>query len=327
MRKIPSYIITGFLGSGKTTILQKILDYCRKKSLKPAIVLNEIGDINVEQGLFQDNQVLEMLNGCICCSIQGDFTRELHSFLLSLDEKDVPDVIFIEGTGIANPLEIVDGLTDPLLIECIDLFSIVNIIDASKYLEYQSIFSSSKEVRSVLKAQVTTSSFIIVNKVDLVTEKVKEKVLKKVTSQKRGETPLVEASYGEVDINQLLEQRFVINRKGEDTCGCSSDHSCDEHIGHHHNHSFQAVKIEVPKPVERIKLEKWLKQLPETIIRGKGIIQLTETVGSFQFQFASKQLHLNRVKELPKIDPCLILIGVDINSSEIRQSFHQEFIK
>jgi len=166
-KSVPAYIITGFLGSGKTTVLQNILTYCKEKNLKPAIVLNEIGETNVEVDLFVEDNVLEMLNGCICCSIQADFTSELQSFLTSLTSSERPDILLIEGTGVANPLEIVDALTDPQLIDMVDLHSIINLIDASKYLEYQSIFSSSKEIRTVLRSQITTSSFIILNKLFL----------------------------------------------------------------------------------------------------------------------------------------------------------------
>ncbi|QOY35972.1 CobW family GTP-binding protein [Anaerobacillus isosaccharinicus] len=326
-KRVPAYIITGFLGSGKTTVLQNLLTYCKKNNLKPAIVLNEIGETNVEQDLFHNDQVLEMLNGCICCSIQGDFTQELHSFLTSLNEEDVPDFLFIEGTGVANPLEIVDALTDPLLIDDVDLYSIINLIDGSKYLEYHSIFSSSKEVRTVLKSQVTTSSFIILNKVDLITEKMLQKVRKKMTDLKMDDTPIVETSYGDVDIQLLLERKIRTRRTGisKGKCGCTSGHHCEDHSHQDLNHSFQAIKINVANPIDRIQFENWLKRFPDTMVRGKGIVQLTETVGMFQFQYASKQLKLNRMKEATKLDPCIILIGVDLKSKEIEASFNKTF--
>lgn len=322
-KRVPAYIITGFLGSGKTTVLQKLLTYCKDNNLKPAIVLNEIGETNVEQHLFAEDHILEMLNGCICCSIQGDFTKELHSFLASLSEEEFPDLLFIEGTGIANPIEIVDALIDPILIDVVELYSIINLIDGSKYLEYQSIFSSSKEVRNVLKSQVSASSFIILNKIDLMSEKISEKVRKKIIDLKKNSTPIVETTYGGVDIPQILARRISTWRTDDlklGKCGCTAEHQCTDH---NHNHTFQAIKIEVEKPIDRIRLEKWLSELPETIIRGKGIIQLTETIGLFQFQFASKQLKLNRLKESITVDPCIILIGVHFDRKEIETSFYE----
>jgi G3E family GTPase len=326
-KRVPAYIITGFLGSGKTTVLQNLLSYCKQKKIKPAIVLNEIGETNVEQDLFRDDHVLEMLNGCICCSIQGDFTKELYSFLTQLSEDEVPDLLLIEGTGIANPLEIVEALTDPLLIDALDLYSVINVVDGSKYLEYQSIFSSSKEVRTILKSQVTTSSYIILNKVDLINEKSSKKVRKKIEELKRDDTPLVEASYADVDIEQVLERRVKIERTTpikQGKCGCTAEHHCEDH-SHDDNHSFQAIKIDVNNDIDRIRLDQWLQQLPETIIRGKGIVKLTESTGLFQFQYASKQLKMTRIKEASTLEPCLILIGIDLNSKAIRESFDKTF--
>ncbi|MDM5284988.1 GTP-binding protein [Peribacillus frigoritolerans] len=98
MKKIPIYIISGFLGSGKTTLLTHILEYYKTKNIKPAIVLNELGKVNVELHLFGDEHVFELLNGCICCTIQ-DVLRTTLTTLLDSHVKKPIDVLFIEGTG------------------------------------------------------------------------------------------------------------------------------------------------------------------------------------------------------------------------------------
>lgn len=327
LKRVPAYIITGFLGSGKTTVLLHLLNYCKEKSLKPAIVLNEIGDTNVEKNLFNDENMLEMLNGCICCSIQEDFTKELHSFLESLNKAEKPDLLIIEGTGIANPLEIVDALTHPLLIDAVELYSVINLIDASKYLEYRSIFSSSKEVRDVLKSQIETSTLILLNKVDLINDKMIKKVNRKVEEGKRNDTPILTTSYGQVEPELLLKKRIDIYRSTDKEslkCGCSSNHTCSTHEKEN-NHSFQAIKIELKNSIDRLELEAWLKQLPKTIVRSKGIVTLTETVGLFQFQYASNQLHLNRIKTEKAISPCIILIGINMDRNQIETSFWERF--
>ncbi|MCD8502549.1 MAG: GTP-binding protein [Bacillaceae bacterium] len=124
-------------------------------------------------------------------------------------------------------------------------------------------------------------------------------------------------------MEQLLERRVGIYRtepeKGK-ACGCSSYHQ-DDSCDNHHHHTFQAIKIELDKPINRPIFEKWLKQLPPTIVRGKGIVQLDETVGYFQFQFASGELKLQRLKDKPTVDPCLILIGVGMNTQGLLASF------
>ena len=163
----------------------------------------------------------------------------------------------------------------------------------------------------------------IFNKIDLISEKQLSKVRKKIESLT--EESIIETSYGELDINQLLQRRIHISRSKEPvegSCGCSNDHHCSEH-SHVHLHSFKAMKIDVTKPVNRIQLEKWLKSLPETIVRGKGILQFTETVGKFQFQYASNQLQFQRLKETT-IEPCIILIGTGLDINRIEQSFIEQ---
>ncbi len=327
-KRVPAYIITGFLGSGKTTVLQKMLSYCKQNDLKAAIVVNEVGETNVEQDLFADEHVLELLNGCICCSIQTDFTKELHSFITSLGEEEYPDLLFIESTGIANPLEIIDTLTDPQLIECLDLYSVINIVDGSKFIEYQSIFSSSKEVRAVFESQITSSSIIMINKSDLIDQKIVEKVRKNLAEFKREDAPVIETSYGEMNVEHLLERRISIHRTSlalhkAGNCSCKDEHTCTiaDH-DHHHNHSFKAIKIDVTGPIDRITFEKWLQKLPNTLVRGKGIVRLTETIGLFQFQYSSNQLQFTRLKAT-NMDLCVILIGIQLNVMQIENSFYE----
>lgn len=175
MKKIPVYTISGFLGSGKTTLLVKMADELKNRGQKVGIILNELGDENVEKHLFKDQQVHELLNGCICCTIQDDLVTTLKAFKA---EQSV-DVLLIEGTGVANPLEIKDVLLSPALFDDYELLSMIGIVDASHYLDYQSMFSSSKEIRSLLKEQIISSDLLILNKIDLARDKDLEKVKKK----------------------------------------------------------------------------------------------------------------------------------------------------
>src|SRR5258706_12772100 len=106
--RIPVHLISGFLGSGKTTLLQNLLNYCLTQGIKPAVLMNEYGEVNIDGELLrgQGNTVREMTNGCICCTIGGT---------LGLALQDVaarkPDVIFIEATGLADPVELIDQAT------------------------------------------------------------------------------------------------------------------------------------------------------------------------------------------------------------------------
>jgi G3E family GTPase len=110
--------------------------------------------------------MVELLNGCICCSIQDDLKQTLDQFV-----KNPVDTLLIEGTGVANPNEIIEAIANPSYIDQFELRSIISLVDASNYLDYQSIFSSSKEIRTLLKEQLTCATLIILNKTDLISEK------------------------------------------------------------------------------------------------------------------------------------------------------------
>src|SRR6476620_1774345 len=127
MKKIPVYIISGFLGSGKTTVLLDMIKECERNHKRPGIILNELGEVNVESYLFKNQHVKELLNGCICCTIQDDLKETLNDFIEEIKRNNI-DVLFIEGTGVANPLEIEEALISP---EFLDYFEL-NKIDLVK---------------------------------------------------------------------------------------------------------------------------------------------------------------------------------------------------
>ncbi|MGG1574646.1 CobW family GTP-binding protein [Fictibacillus sp. NRS-1165] len=322
-QKIPTYILSGFLGSGKTTVLLKMLSDFKKRGLKPGIVLNELGQVNVEGHMFKGEKLLEMLDGCICCTIQDDLREELQFFL---QEENAVDVLLIEGTGVANPKEILEALTDPRLLDGFETQSIISLADASKFLEYQSIFSSSREIREMLNEQMTSATLILLNKMDLVNEKTKEKIYKKLSKLLKADVEIIETVYGEVELEELLKKRMstiaVSLGDGMEEAG----HSHHNHEHHHHEHPFKAFKIEDFPAVERIRFEKWLKKLPGSVLRGKGMVSLASLSGLYQFQFASKELEIERMED-PTCRTCLILIGYNMPIEEIRTSFQQEVLQ
>ncbi|SDN00994.1 GTPase, G3E family [Fictibacillus solisalsi] len=322
-KKIPTYILSGFLGSGKTTVLLKMLADFKTRSLKPGIVLNELGQVNVEGHLFKGEKMLEMLDGCICCTIQDDLREELQFFL---QEENQVDVLLIEGTGVANPKEILEALTDPRLHNGFETQSVISLADASKFLEYQSIFSSSREIREMLNEQMSSATLILLNKMDLIQEKSKDKIYKKLRKLVKGDVEIMETVYGNIPLDKLLKQRMstvsVSLRKQEEYY----PHTHEHHTDHHHEHPFKAVKIEDIPPVERIRFEKWLKKLPESVLRAKGMVQLASPSGLYQFQFASKEVEMERMED-QECSTCLILIGYNMPVDDLQTSFQKEVLQ
>ena len=313
-KKIPVYVISGFLGSGKTTVLLHMLDHFKKQNKKPAVILNELGDENVEGHLFKDHKMVELLNGCICCTIQDD----LKTTIKELNREEI-DVLLIEGTGVANPLEIKDAILDPIFIDTYELYSMISIVDASHYLEYQSFFTSSKDIRELLKEQVVSASFLIINKIDLVTKGQLQKVEKKVISELKKEVPIFQTSHGEAPIDLLLERRIFVEE--------ITDVKVHKH--HHHHHHIEAIKLPVEEKISRAALESGLKSLSKHVIRAKGIIRLEgKEEELYEFQYAANQLKINLLNhKVGKIQECIILIGSKIPKEKVEKVFLGEIIK
>ncbi|WP_078379294.1 CobW family GTP-binding protein [Sutcliffiella halmapala] len=318
-KKVPVYVISGFLGSGKTTILLHMINYFKNNGKKPGIILNELGDENVENHLFEGQKVVELLNGCICCTIQEDLKSTL-----DLYKNEEMDVLLIEGTGVANPLEIKDVLLDPLYMDYYDLQTMISLVDASHYLEYQSFFNSSKEIRALLKEQVTSANLLVLNKIDLVSEKQLNKVETKLADELEDHIPIYRTSYGEVPLELLLEKRVHIrelHHSKEETSGSEHGHH------HHHHHHIEATKVKMEQPVNREELERQLKKLSRHVVRAKGIIRLDESPGFFEFQYAGNSLVLNELtSKIDKITPSIILIGNKLEEDKI-EKFYQALVE
>jgi G3E family GTPase len=323
--KIPVYIISGFLGSGKTTVLKKLVEYTRQQNKTVGLILNELGDVNVENYMFKQEQMVELLNGCICCSIQDDLKETLQQFI------DNPvDLLLIEGTGVANPNEIVDTLVSTSYLYHFELKSIISLVDASNFLDYQSIFSSSKEIRQLLKEQITSASLLIVNKTDLISTKQLQKVEASIHKNITNETPMISTSYGEVSIEELLKPRIKMITSSEsesESCSCSSnDHTGGwEHQTHSNHANIKAIKLENLPELDRKQLQKWLKGLPGEIIRGKGIVQIHDEVGLTSFQYAAGRISFEKLAESNMQGTVMILIGNNINKDEIIRYYEKGF--
>ncbi|PWA08168.1 hypothetical protein DCC39_15395 [Pueribacillus theae] len=316
-KKISVYIISGFLGSGKTTVLLKMIEELQKKKLKPGIILNELGDTNVESHLFKKEKVFELLNGCICCTIQDDLKETMQQFLIE-NEKEPVDVLLIEGTGVANPLEIKEVLLSIPFIDYFELISIITLVDASHFLDYQSIFSSSREVRKLLSEQLASANVIILNKTDLVPISQLEKIKVKLTDNVGAEKPVFLAKYGEIESEKLFEKRMQ-------TVSINKNSLHNDNEGHHHHANIQAIKIEDLPKFHSKKLENWLKQLPKEVLRGKGVVEIEGENKLFNFQFASGKTHFTGLHSKNITKPVIILIGMNINRKQIQQSYDRYF--
>jgi G3E family GTPase len=161
-RPVPVFILSGFLGSGKTTLLSRAIRYMQEQGRKPAIVMNELGEVNLD-GIAVGVEVpmAEMLDGCICCTVQGDLGITIQQLI----RDEAPDIIFIEATGVANPMEILDGVTEASLYMLVEMKGVITVVDAVMLREQQA--KASGKTYRLLEEQIRCASVILLNKTDL----------------------------------------------------------------------------------------------------------------------------------------------------------------
>lgn len=194
MSKIPVTVLTGFLGSGKTTLLNYILSANHGKRI--AVIENEFGEIGVDHEIVigADEEVFEMNNGCICCTVRGDLIRILNQLL---KRRDRFDYILIETTGMANPAPVAQTFwADEELQEAFELDGIVTLVDTHHFLQH---VDSTEEV----KKQVAFADVVLLNKTDIVDAITLNEVEQKIRGI-NAQATIQSCSFGKVNLDAIL---------------------------------------------------------------------------------------------------------------------------
>jgi G3E family GTPase len=258
--KIPVTVITGYLGAGKTTLLNRILSEKHDKNY--AVIVNEFGEIGIDGALVvgADEDIFEMSNGCICCSVRGDLIETIDKLLKS----DRPiDNIIIETTGLADPAPVAQTfLQEEFVRSKTQLDAILTLVDAKHILVE---LEASREA----KEQIAFADILLLNKVDLVDN------LDAVKTALRSINPLAkifETKHSEIDLNLILSQNaFALDR----TLVKDPDF-LSHHHHHHHDDDVQSFSLETDKPMDRQKFSMWMQWVLEhfgmDMLRTKGII-------------------------------------------------------
>lgn len=309
-RGLPVTIITGFLGSGKTTLLNQILQ--NKQDLKIAVLVNEFGEINIDAQLLVsvDRDMIELSNGCICCTINEGLIDAVYSIL----ERDPPvDYLIIETTGIADPLPIILTFVGSDLRYLTRLDSIIAMIDSETFTP--DCFDSEAALQ-----QVALSDIAILNKTDLAKEKKVEELEQYIKTLKNG-ARILRSQYGKVPLPLILDVGLTqLDRYQE-------QEDREHHDEHHHHHShhlendgFMSMSFQSDRPLDVGKFEKVLNQMSTEIFRGKGILWFSDTPETryiFQLSGGRYDLKAEDWPEKPKNQ--LVLIGRHIDTQEMYQ--------
>ncbi|MDM5154484.1 GTP-binding protein [Bacillus sp. DX1.1] len=253
MNKVEIHILGGFLGSGKSTLLQNLLIAEKQKNRKVAVLMNEIGEYSVDTDIVgRENILRELLKGCICCTMKDELEIQLHS----LYQEERPDVIYIETTGVAHPIEVLDACLSPMLAPYIEVKSIIVVLDAIRWKNRETL---SKSIQQLLNEQIKYGSHILINKVDLLTEKEKKHILDEVALI-NANAKLYETQYCNISLDDLEEAKPERNEEYEKL-----------HVKQHLH--IQTMTYQFTKSIEQDKLYEWLSNLPQAIYRVKGFVK------------------------------------------------------
>lgn len=318
-------IITGFLGSGKTTLLRHMLQRGMGDK-KVAVIVNEIGEIGIDGRAIECmnvEQMIELDNGCICCTVNYQFGMAVRSIIDTVD----PHLLVIETTGLANPFPLAEEIRNVGL----RLDAIVTVVDAAN------VEHTIKEA-SVVADQLEAADFLVMNKTDLVTPRELKKAEKRVRKHNK-RALMLETTYGALDAEVLFATSASAHRERLEhahDAACSDPH-CSDHAhgnGHGRGHlaadAITAFPFESGVPLDRDRFEKLLRKLPSSVYRAKGMVHFEGeswpslfnfTCGRYDFDwcplpigdgfrsqgvFIGKQIERERKGILSKLDRCKV---------------------
>ncbi|OIJ16530.1 cobalamin biosynthesis protein CobW [Anaerobacillus alkalidiazotrophicus] len=316
-RKIPVTILTGYLGAGKTTLLNRILT--EKHNEKVAIIVNEFGEVGIDNQLVvnSEEEIVEMNNGCICCTVRGDLIRILKTLIYSMEKGNVNfNHVLIETTGLADPAPVAQTFfMDQAIAEKFEVDSIVTVVDSKHVTKH---FNTKDEAQE----QIAFADIIIINKTDLVTETELTEIEIRITSM-NPTARRIHAQNCNVNLKDILGiHSFDLNLKLK-----VNPRFLDDHHHHHHNKVTSVAFVE-ERPLDMRKVDEWMSYLiqhkGEDLLRYKGILYVHNSKQRIVFQgihmlFAGKADRTWRSDE--KKVTQLVFIGKNLDKVELQRQF------
>lgn len=314
VKKVPAYTLVGFLGSGKTTLLGKLIGWCVDNGKTPGLIVNEFGAISIDGEMLKQEGLMlqELSNGCICCTADGDVIPAL----IQMAAHPKVDLILLEASGLADPADMLDELTDPALWESVEVGGIISVVDALR-------FDDLAEKTKLAARQVEYADLLIMNKCDLISPEDATDLqgrLAKLNPKAqifRAEQGLPEAGIQAVlDLSRELGVGAVAPKPEAHVHTHDHDHEHEHRDAHM---SLHTVDFELDFKVDKEAFEKFLKSLPADIYRAKGFMWVEGDERPYVFQHMPGYV---RVLPFQRHRPSImrgVFIGQNIDKEWIRQ--------
>ncbi|MCP9453519.1 MAG: GTP-binding protein [Nitrospira sp.] len=290
----PIYVIAGFLGSGKTTLLKRVLAHQLDRGIKPAVLMNEFGEVDVDGTLLHDHprsndvELQALLSGCICCDLSEEFSEKIKHLV----RKSNGAPIFIETTGLADSSQVVAGVEQALeeWANKARLASVIVMIDAARFLALGPLWSAAQD-------HLRCADTLVLNKLDEIDDQQADQVERRIRSI-NPLARLARATHADVPIEWLLQESRG-ERRSPSIEGARRDST----------RGYRSGSFKILRPIDLERFERWLTRYQRSVVRLKGYVRIDGRSGFQEVQWVLGRLSVTPYRGQEPSQAAIVVIG------------------